>query len=525
MNIDVSPDMVLYKILQRQPYGEESALAEFIDNSLQSYLENQYLLEASGTFELKVKISFDTFKKSIQILDNAGGIKLETLQKVMKLGAKEQHSNDSLSVYGIGLKASAIWFSDNWSLESSALGDNQKFTLDFDLQSLLIKEDNIAEALLSQDDSNEHYTKITIHNHIRNDDIDFYKDKILPYLHEIFYKFTFLNLSFDIDGLTINPNSKMLFTHPNNTLSAKEYNNKNQIKDENSSPIKWEKDINFELNRKKVSGFIRIMNPGKYGQPGIRLFRNNRVIEGTTVAPNLPKKITGTKNKYGAQRIYGEIHLDEFIVNYQKTGFDEDLSAVYAQIENILTASPDLKSQASNYRVIPKPNPRSESPTDEIIEESDDNIDDEIINPNLATGTKDSNKINHNKILISNNIVTKLKRLRNTKLDTLYKSLCGISLKEHGVLSYVGAWAFLESLASYDGKYDGTSFESYYNNKINEFYTEKSKRNDLRIVIKDIHARGNSAKHSGKKAEVTGTQLRNDFEVLEEFLLDFINQL
>ena len=46
--VDVSPEMQLYKILQRQSYGIESALAEFVDNSVQSFIDARNKAEAQS---------------------------------------------------------------------------------------------------------------------------------------------------------------------------------------------------------------------------------------------------------------------------------------------------------------------------------------------------------------------------------------------------------------------------------------------------------------------------------------------
>ena len=39
MKIDVSPDMPMYNLLRSYPYDLAGALSEYIDNSLQAYLD------------------------------------------------------------------------------------------------------------------------------------------------------------------------------------------------------------------------------------------------------------------------------------------------------------------------------------------------------------------------------------------------------------------------------------------------------------------------------------------------------
>ena len=77
--VDVSPEMQLYKILQRQSYGIDSALAEFIDNSIQSFRDQGKALRSADGAEirLKVVITVDTKTNQIIIEDNAAGINRE----------------------------------------------------------------------------------------------------------------------------------------------------------------------------------------------------------------------------------------------------------------------------------------------------------------------------------------------------------------------------------------------------------------------------------------------------------------
>ena len=110
--VDVSPEMQLYKILQRQSYDIGTALAEFVDNSVQSYGDKYNAIKASEGTEpiLKVRIVISSEDKRIVIEDNAGGINRENFQRAIRMGYDGHAEPDpkSLSVYGIGMKSSAI---------------------------------------------------------------------------------------------------------------------------------------------------------------------------------------------------------------------------------------------------------------------------------------------------------------------------------------------------------------------------------------------------------------------------------
>lgn len=40
LTVGVAPEMMLYKVLQGESYGEGAALSEFVDNSIQSFIDN-----------------------------------------------------------------------------------------------------------------------------------------------------------------------------------------------------------------------------------------------------------------------------------------------------------------------------------------------------------------------------------------------------------------------------------------------------------------------------------------------------
>lgn len=515
LTVNVAPEMLLYKVLQGQSYGEEAALSEFVDNSIQSFIDNKDVINQDFIIDIKI----DTKRQTVTIEDNAGGIHRDNLQRAVTMGrdSNNPHQNNSLSVYGMGLKSSAIWFSSQWKLETSCICSNEKLSFFFDLDNLLASNSSEIKVDTQEEDESKHYTKITLLNHFRKSDSNFYQDVALPFLLETFFRFKDVNINIIHDGVVILADEKKMFT-PYNALNAKKFNKPGEIEDINSELVTWEKNIDFKIGGKSVYGFVRIMNKGSYGQPAIRLLRNERIIQGTSLNPNLPESITGTKNKYGAQRIYGEIHLNEFSVNYQKTGFNEDLSGVYSKIKEILINENNLIQQAGNYRVTPKNTNRSKIEGKNSYDHNYYKSQENISTP--SERLKTPSKIKESIVLLNS-----LNRGSNNKLPKLYYSLCKVSLVEHPMLMYVGAWSFLESFATLMGKGDGVDFNGYLNSKVNKFYErDKGKKNDVKLVISDIHKKGNSIKHSGNKLIVNGSQLHNDFEVLEEFLIHCLNE-
>ena len=277
----------------------------------------------------------------------------------------------------------------------------------------------------------------------------------------------------------------------------------NKISD---TPVTWKRKLNFQHEGKNVRGFIMIMDRGSYHGPGVRLLRNRRVIAGTRGGDrqNKPKVLLGTSNKYAPQRIYGEITLNEFPVNFMKTGFDINMNSLYHAIKSQISAIPpdnldDYVQQATNFRTkkAGKQTGRKPAPRPRPLD----------------------------KIPFSDDLRDKLAELEFNKLYRLYESLCNISLSEHPILAYVGVWSLLDSMATQMGKRKETAFNSFFTgNILNTSEFADTARKEIRNVINDIHAKGNMNKHSGSYQTINAQQLAGDLPVIQKFLIHCVVQ-
>src|SRR5574344_1998265 len=102
--VDISIGTSFYSVLSRVRQKLERVFSEFIDNSLQSYLEHQDILDrVSNPGKCKVNIEWDN--KKIVITDNAFGMNFDDFSRALKLNTpKEQYAKNSLGKYGMGLK-------------------------------------------------------------------------------------------------------------------------------------------------------------------------------------------------------------------------------------------------------------------------------------------------------------------------------------------------------------------------------------------------------------------------------------
>ena len=353
----------MYRLLQSLDYQKSRALAEFIDNSIQSYKDNRDKLKAiagnAGHLVPEILINAYSSKyvvvgerKSIIIEDKAGGISREHLPNAIKPArVNPNRSARGLGEFGIGMKSAAIWFSNRWIIKTSSVGERGCFSLEFNLNKL-IKEDR---SLISVQESavmpNQHGTKIKLIDTDRSiEDIDDAR-KLLLELKEIFLLFirkkeVKIRLFFDGEEVFCKEEGKYL--HIPEPLSAKRYNNKNQPEGEVTD---WHTKVSLNVGNKKAKGFVMIREKGSYKfNAGLRLFKNNRLIEGTNGKPYLPENIFETTNKYGRQRIYGELHLDDFRSDFSKSGFVDRLMPKFHHEFRGYLHEKGFIDQAKNYR-------------------------------------------------------------------------------------------------------------------------------------------------------------------------------
>ena len=529
--VDVSPDMNMYRLLQSQSYSIHSALSEFVDNSIQSYIDKKNVIQITDKKEnnLKINISINSRKKEIIISDNAHGINRANFQKAIKMGTDAIHRASSLSKFGVGMKTAAVWFSNTWVIETSALNSREKLICKFDLNKLLRRGETEISVSSKTERVKKHYTNIIIKRSLRMESKKYYEETLIPHLAETFVKFkNFLSLEVEYNNEKLQKKWKRqqnrAYFEPPEPLSYPVVDKSGMPK--NNTKKRWKQRVDINYKGYQVKGFFMIMKTGSYSQPGVRLFRNRRVIEGTVIKPNRPQVLLGTENKYASQRLYGELHLNDFDVDFMKTKFSGDLNPLYSELKKELQKNTFI-DQVNYYRS--RRDAEKESVKQSLESASGQSLDRDIV-------TKDSKgQIRKRKVKISSNttkissseeIKNKLEILENKKLFGLYNSLCTISLVEHPYLAYIGSWTFLECLSYYMGnRNNNLSFESFLHNKVNAWYVNKKQdKKTISNVITEIHKKGNEVKHSLHELS-DAKQLGKDFQTLEQFIIQCIDDI
>ena len=162
--VKILPGVSILAILSRLNYKPWFAIAEFIDNSVQSFLDNKTSIgKISGSKpKLKIKISYDSRDGgTLKILDNAGGISEKEFPRAFR-PAQVPADTSGLHEYGMGMKSAACWFSPKWAVRTSEIGKPVTKTVKFDIKKII--KDDIQELDVDTEPSKStlHFTEIVL---------------------------------------------------------------------------------------------------------------------------------------------------------------------------------------------------------------------------------------------------------------------------------------------------------------------------------------------------------------------------
>jgi hypothetical protein len=344
VQVNIRPGVSMLAVLQHLNYKPWFAFAEFVDNSIQSFLDNRGALESSDgpDFKLKVVIKIGHAKQQrISIEDNAAGISLEDFPRAFR-AAELPPDRAGLSEFGMGMKSAACWLSRRWSVRTSALGDSAARAVSFDIEQIVKDSLEKLDVQQAYTTPSSHFTEILLedlHKPLKTKTIAKIKEH-LAHIYRVFTRDGVLELTFDGQVLTYTP-PQILNAPYHRTPEAE--------------PVSWKKDISFELkNGVRVTGFAALRAKGATRGAGFALFRRGRLIQGSADEGYRPSQVFGSPNRFAHQRLFGELHLDGIEVTHTKDSFqwadteDEFLERLAAQLD----AQPlPLLDQAQNYRM------------------------------------------------------------------------------------------------------------------------------------------------------------------------------
>lgn len=311
--INIRPTTGVYATYKNIRYEPWTAIAEFVDNATQSYFDHTDKLEKIKNWNnLKIDICYKKDSKGnyeLFIKDNAYGMNFEDFQRAIILDSKPKIA--TRSEFGQGLKTSACWFGNNWSVESVELGSGKKYFALIDVLDLSTTKKEEIECEETSCEKSEHGTTIHIWNLNRilaGRQIQKTKDQIRGMYRR------------DLQS------GKIQISYNGENLS---YQTPEIYKEKlpDGSFKEWREELDFQITdeRKKtykVTGFMALLETGSTYGAGFTLLRRGRVIVGGYENCYRPKEVFKSSTTAVYQRLFGELNLDNFPVTQTKDSFD-----------------------------------------------------------------------------------------------------------------------------------------------------------------------------------------------------------
>jgi hypothetical protein len=360
---DLTPGVGLLGALKGLRYNEWFALAEYVDNSLSSYLRDYELI--ASAYPRKQPPLHVTIKQSpdrLVIRDNAGGIAKEDIQRALSTGTPPL-DRSRFNLYGIGMKAASIWFADRFVIKTARPGEDVGRLIDVDMRSVLSEEHASVEIHRFSKDKADHYTVIGLSD-LRKPLISGRTlGKVRDFLASIYREY----LADGLLVLEVMDEVVSYFKPP--ALSAKRFVRAG-VPEAQGRELTWEKPINvtFELDTGEsasAEGWAMVRHVGSTTNAGFALTQNRRVIEGA-VEPWRPPAISGASNKHRYQRLQGQLEIQGVEPEITKTNFrwsdaeqERFITALHAQLDE---EPLPLLRQADNYRLLSNTPPEHDDP-------------------------------------------------------------------------------------------------------------------------------------------------------------------
>ena len=328
--LNIQPQAGVIGVFSRLNYKPWYAIAEFVDNSTQSFYSHQRELAAAGIGEVEVSINYDSENDILTVEDTAFGMEIEDFSRAVKIDSPPENKNGR-NEFGMGLKTAASWFGNIWSVRSTRLGSPYEYFTEINIPELRKNNVNVVSIKRTHTDLNAHGTTIIIRDVTKKIGSSRTKGKIVELLKSMYRRDLnngLVRISYDGDALYYDEYDCLSF--------------RNRV---------WRKDLDFsfEFDGKThhVVGFVGILANGGFGRAGFALFRRNRVVVGGEEFNYKPDEIFGQAQSTIAHKLFGELDLDDFPINQAKDGFvwDDGLEEAFIW---------ELKTQIKEYIDIAK---------------------------------------------------------------------------------------------------------------------------------------------------------------------------
>ena len=139
--LNIQPKASVLGVFSRLNYKPWYAIAEFVDNSTQSFYNHEKELSARGIKSVNIQINYNFTDNILTIVDDAFGMNLEEFARAVQMDIVPENKKGR-NEFGMGLKTAASWFGNKWSVVSTRFGETDTFSTEVDIQELKANEEN-----------------------------------------------------------------------------------------------------------------------------------------------------------------------------------------------------------------------------------------------------------------------------------------------------------------------------------------------------------------------------------------------
>ena len=373
MELNIQPPASILNVFSRLSYKPWYAIAEFVDNSTQSYISHSDELSAAPEFDkLIVNVKYDSESNTLTIIDNAYGMEIDRFRDAILLDSRNE-SQSGRNEFGMGLKTAASWFGKVWKVTSTQYGSSNRYTATVDipkLDELHLQNTKIYRDYVATD---THGTEIIIEQVTKKITGSRTIGKIRDLLSSMYRR--------DINSRNI----EIWFN--DEPIVFEEYPVLTNFRGKS-----WKKDLDFTVDfdgkSYHVTGFVAIMNPGSFPKAGFALFRQERVVIGGTDSNYKPAQIFGQAQSQKSLKLFGELNMNDFPVNQAKDGFiwDDGLEDAFIDAlkdniqEYIDIADMSIKERANEIQFSDQASSELQQDVSNIIDNAFSSTNDDIAN-------------------------------------------------------------------------------------------------------------------------------------------------
>lgn len=359
--VNIRPSVNVLGMFRDMNYKPWYAIGEFVDNSLQSYLDNADKLRRRHGRGYKFRIDITTNPDNggeLVVHDNAGGIGLDRFDSAFETAAAPPERN--LSRYGVGMKAAACWFSPNWKVRTKALDEAVRRVVVFDVPVIRRRELetlDVEEQPVKRTDGS--FTEISmkpLYEARREVFSGRTIAKVKSHLASIYRIYLRRGeLILRVNGVELE------YTIPDVLHAIAWESAAGKSGPAGTRKLDWEKDLNFRFGKYQATGRAALRAKGKRSEAGFAVFQRDRLILGSGGSPEdayRPSDIFGGPETYRSLRLFGEVHVPDIpdeiepvSTKDQFTWSDATHSEFRRALKEALNAAPlRLLTQADNYR-------------------------------------------------------------------------------------------------------------------------------------------------------------------------------